>query len=121
MFVEHWADGDLLTPTAGPAAAGGPMVLLDVKTVISARDPERVARWLWQLLAYAWLDTHDRYRIRAVGLYLARHGALITWPLDWFTAALLDNPHPADVAGAAPAFRRLAERVITAETGQPRR
>jgi hypothetical protein len=37
-------------------------------------DPERVGRWLWQLLGYAWLDTGDRYRIRDVGLYLARYG-----------------------------------------------
>lgn len=74
VFAEHWADGDLLIP----AAAGGGMVLLDVKTVTSARDPDRVARWLWQLQAYVWLDTDDHYRIRSVGLYLARHAVLRT-------------------------------------------
>lgn len=42
VFVEHWADGDLLVPTDG-----GGMVLLDVKTVISVRDPAKVGRWLW--------------------------------------------------------------------------
>ena len=112
VFVEHWADGDLLIPTAN---TGTGMTLLDVKTVISVRDPDRVGRWLWQLLGYAWLDRSDRYRIRAVGLYLARHGTLLTWPLDRLAAALLDG---ADVAGAAATFRRLADRVITAETGQ---
>ena len=84
--------------------------------MISVRDPDRVGRWLWQLLGYAWLDQGDRYRIRVVGLYLARHGALATWPLDRYTAALLDGR---DVAGAAAKFRRLTDRVIAAETGQP--
>ena len=92
------------------------MALLDVKTVTSARDPDRVRRWLWQLLGYAWLDSTDRYRIRAVGLYLARHATLSTWPLDRFPAALLDGR---DVAAAAADFRRLSARVITTETGQP--
>jgi hypothetical protein len=78
VFVEHWADGDLLIPiasAAGTDAGAGGMLLLDIKTVISVRDADRVGRWLWQLLGYAWLDARDRYRIRAVGLYLARHGA----------------------------------------------
>lgn len=94
------------------------MVLLDVKTIISARHPDRVARWLWQLLAYAWLDHADRYRIRAVRLYLARHGALCTWPRDQFAAALLNGRN---VASAAAEFRRLTDRIITAETGHPAR
>lgn len=121
VLVEHWADGDLLIPAAaaaGDVSGGGGMVLLDVKTVTSARDPDRVARWLWQLLGYAWLDPGDRYRIRSVGLYLARHAVLCTWSLDRFAAALLDGR---DVDASAAEFRRLAARVITAETGQPAR
>lgn len=119
VLVEHWADGDLLIPTADDdVSSGGGMVLLDVKTVTSARDPDRVARWLWQLLGYAWLDPGDRYRIRSVGLYLARHAVLCTWPRDQFAAAMLDGR---DVDAAAAEFRRLAARVITAETGQPAR
>jgi len=114
VFIEHWADGDLLIP----AATGDGTVLLDVKTVTSVRDPERVGRWLWQLLSYTWLDPGDRYRIRDVGLYLARHATLITWPLNQFAATLLDDRNIND---AATAFRRLANRVITAETGQPAR
>ena len=92
------------------------MVLLDVKTVTTARDPERISRWLWQLLAYAWLDLGDRYRIRDVGLYLARNGVLVTWPRGRFAAALLDGR---DVDHSAVEFRHLAARIITAETGQP--
>ncbi|MHA6631910.1 hypothetical protein ACU61A_41315 [Pseudonocardia sichuanensis] len=122
VFVEHWADGDLLLP----ADTGAETVLLDVKTVISIRDTDRVGRWLWQLLGYAWLDTTDRYRIRAAGLYLARHGTLITWPVDDLAAALLADPDGTtgpDVAAAidtaAEQFRRLAEHVIADETGHP--
>lgn len=118
VLVEHWADGDLLIPTDPTADAAGESgwVLLDVKTVMSVRDPDRVARWLWQLLGYAWLDHDDAHRIRGVGLYLARHGALITWPLDHFAAALLDD---ADVPGARAEFRELAARAWAAESGRP--
>jgi hypothetical protein len=87
------------------------MVLLDVKTVMSVRDPARVGRWLWQLLGYAWLDPTDRYRIRDAGLYFARHGLLLTWPLPDLAAALLGPGRPAgprDVDAAAEQFRRLA-------------
>lgn len=82
VFVEHWADGDIVVGDT----------LIDVKTVITLRDRERIARWVYQLLAYAWLDEHDRYRIRNVGLYLARHGALVTWPLQEFAETLVDLP-----------------------------
>jgi hypothetical protein len=126
VFVPHWADGDLLLPAASADPAvdeDGATVLLDVKTVLSVRDPARVGRWLWQLLGYAWLDPADRYRVRAVGLYLARHGVLLTWPLPDLAAALLTTPgRPAgvrDVDEAAEQFRRLAERVVAEETGHP--
>jgi hypothetical protein len=62
VFVEHWADGDLLlsAATAGTSADEHPATtLLDIKPVISIRDPDRVGRWLWQLLSYAWLDSPD--------------------------------------------------------------
>lgn len=40
VFVEHWADGDIVVGDT----------LIDVKTVITLRDRERIARWLYQLL-----------------------------------------------------------------------
>jgi hypothetical protein len=69
MFVPHWADGGVIVGDT----------LLDVKTVITLRDRDRIAQWLYQLLGYAWLGTTaDLYGIRNVGLYLARHGVLLT-------------------------------------------
>ncbi|MFC5211925.1 hypothetical protein ACFPM0_36005 [Pseudonocardia sulfidoxydans] len=83
MFVPHWADGDLLVGDT----------LIDVKTVLRADDPGKVGPWLWQVLAYAWLDSRsDHYRIRAVGLYLSRHGVLLRWPVDALAARLLAHP-----------------------------
>jgi hypothetical protein len=91
VFVPHWADGDVIVGDT----------LLDVKTVITLRDRDRIARWLYQLLGYAWLDsTADLYGIRNVGLYLARHGVLVTWPLDYFQQTLVDLP------GCVPPARR---------------
>lgn len=60
--------------------------------MITLRDRDRIARWLFQLLAYAWLDEVDRYGIRNVGLYLARHGVLLIWPLDAFAENLVNVP-----------------------------
>lgn len=107
VFVPNWADGDVLLGNT----------LIDIKTVIKLDQPERTARWLWQLLAYAWLDTTDRYRIRTVGLYLARHGVLVTWGLAMFADHLLGEAGQA--AGARREFLQLAREVIRAEGGQP--
>jgi len=91
VFVPHWADGDVIVGDT----------LLDVKTVITLRDRDRIAWWLYQLLGYAWLDsTADLYAIRNVGLYLARQGVLVTWPLDYFEQTLVDLP------GCVPPARR---------------
>lgn len=111
-FVHHWADGDLLI------SDGRTSTLLDVKTVIRTDKAERTASWLHQLLGYAWLDVADRWRIRTVGLYLARHGVLVTWPVDDLADQLMDNralrrgrrrqQERAD-------FLAVAERVLAAE------
>ncbi len=121
VFVQHWADGDLLLPAHDDSAGG--TVLLDVKTVISTRDPARVGRWLWQLLGYAWLDPTDRYRIRTVGLYLARHGVLIAWPVGHLATTLLNSSGESarpglGVDAAASEFLRLVERVLADEAGR---
>lgn len=100
VFVDRWADGDLIL-TAPPAAGLGRLArrmtggetgpvstLVDVKTVMTVADVERVARWLWQIAGYAALDEGDVWRIRRAGLLLARHGVLITWGVDELVAQL---------------------------------
>jgi hypothetical protein len=105
-FVNHWADGDVVL--TGPDGS----TLLDVKTVLKTGDRPRATQWLWQLVAYAWLDVADRYRIRDVGFYFARHGVLVTWPLDDLVDQLLDG---GDRADARREFDQVAARVIAAE------
>ncbi|MFJ5113540.1 hypothetical protein ACIQAD_23195 [Streptomyces sp. NPDC088551] len=106
VLVNHWADGDLLI--SGPEGA----TLIDVKTVVKTDRPDRSSRWLWQLLCYAWLDTTDRYRIRNVAFYFARHGALVTWPLTEFTNLLLGGTDPHE---ARAEFLTAATRAMTSE------
>jgi hypothetical protein len=111
VFVNHWADGDLLI--VGP---DGSTTLIDVKTVAKTSDPDRCVRWLWQLVTYAWLDVANRYRIHGVGLYLARHGVLLTWPLDALARELLAGR---DLDQARAEFHDVASRVITEEGATP--
>lgn len=106
-IVPDWADADLLVGST----------LLDVKTVLRCDKPDRTARWLWQILAYAWLDVHDVYRIRSVGVYLARHGVVVTWNLQTFADNMLGGTGRA--ADARRDFLRVAERLITEEGGHP--
>ncbi|NKQ59049.1 hypothetical protein HFP15_40025 [Amycolatopsis sp. K13G38] len=106
VIVNHWADGDLITGRT----------LWDVKTVVRVDHPDRLARWLWQLLAYAWLDTADTWGIRSVGLYLARHGALVSWPLTRFTATILGGRPEAAVREE---FLTVAARAVAEEGAEP--
>ncbi|MGI5499304.1 hypothetical protein [Lentzea sp. CA-135723] len=111
-FVPNWADGDLLVGTSSET------LLVDVKTVMSVADPDRVSRWLWQILLYAWLDTTDLNHVRAVGLYLARHGVLVTWGLDELAELLLGDTSGEHRKRTRREFEALAARVITAEGGR---
>jgi len=108
-LVPGWADGDLLVGTAEETT------LIDVKTVISVTDPDRVGRWLWQILAYAWLGTHDLHRIRSVGLYLARHGAPSCRGAEHLRRA---SWTPTCGTRTHEQFLALARRAIRAEGGQ---
>lgn len=110
VLVHHWADGDLLVSN------GHESTLLDVKTIIRADNIERTVRWLWQLVGYAWLDTADRYRIREVGLYLARHGVLVTWELEELAALLLGAAGQTETARRE--FLALAHHMLRVEGAQ---
>ena len=52
--------------------------LIDIKTTVEQRIR---SEWIWQSLGYALLDYSDRYRIDAIGLYVARQGIFFKWDL----------------------------------------
>jgi hypothetical protein len=109
VFVHHWADGDLLV---GPE-------LIDVKTVIRADKPDRTARWIWQILLYAWLDTTNTWGINVVGLYLARHGLTISWGAHTLAGELLGDNNFQLIESTRREFLEVADRVIRVEGGTP--
>jgi hypothetical protein len=78
VFVEHWAEGDL--------ALGG--TLLDCKVTKYADFKLDVFH---QVVGYLLLDHGDWYQLKAVGIYLARQGRLIRWPVDQILEAT-DDP-----------------------------
>ena len=53
--------------------------LWDIKTTIRSYLN---GEWLYQLLGYVLLDFEDEHRIREVGIYMARQGVQLRWPLD---------------------------------------
>ncbi|WP_431928708.1 NUDIX hydrolase [Micromonospora wenchangensis] len=101
-FFHHWTDNDLVI--TGPA--GG--TLIDVHTAIATNKTAQSRLWVWKLLTSAWLDTADSYQVHSVGLYFARQGALITWPVDELADILLEG---GDRDAARDEFRALAEQL----------
>jgi hypothetical protein len=63
--------------------------LIDFKATI---NPKFERDWLYQILGYAFLDFEDSYRIHSVGLYMARQGALVQWPLATLLPELAGAP-----------------------------
>lgn len=78
-------------------------LLLEVKATV---DPHLDRDRLWQLAGYALGDTPDGYRIRSVGIYFARHGQLLTWPLPGYLSALAARDD-VPVAGLRGEFSQL--------------
>jgi hypothetical protein len=68
-------------------------MLLEIKTTI---NPRIDGAWIRQLLGYLLLDTAGEFEIRSLGLYLARQGRLLEWPLpdalDIIAAQPVDLP-----------------------------
>jgi hypothetical protein len=78
----------VLNPTfAGSAQIGGGDAdlvvrqrLIDIKTV---KEPtQRVRERVWQLTGYVLLDWDDQHHLEEAGLYFARHGVCMWWPLQ---------------------------------------
>lgn len=69
--------------------------LLDIKTVTTTqieRDD------LWQILAYALLDTNQQFDIDEVGLYFSRHGVQVVWSVEDLLSLLAGTRVSADNA-----------------------
>ncbi len=62
--------------------------LMEIKASIK---PEIESPLLWQLAGYLLLDDKDRYKIRSVGIYMARQGKLLQWPIVDFLRLLTGN------------------------------
>ena len=90
---EHLLEMPILNPTfEGSRDVGGAdadmiigSCLIDIKTTVRARIERN---WLYQLLGYVLLDYGDIYRLESVGVYLARQGTLIRWPLRYLIGGL---------------------------------
>jgi hypothetical protein len=93
VFRHGWAEGDL--------------VVGDTLVAVSLGDHSEVARRLRHLVAQAWLDVEDLYRVREVAVYRGVPGTFVTWPVADLAALLLDGVDP-DAARAE--FRALVER-----------
>jgi len=55
------------------------------------------------------LDYADEHRTDSIGMYLARHGVLLRWPL---TALLGDRGAPGDLVALRDRFRVLLQRPL---------
>ncbi|TDD66580.1 hypothetical protein E1298_40235 [Actinomadura rubrisoli] len=109
VFGAYWSDNDILI--------GGPdgTTLIDVSSAIATNKLQRSRRWIWRLLSLSWLDTADTYRIRNVGLYFARHGVLVAWPLDELAETLVAGEDP---VAARREFLELESRLRKEASGE---
>lgn len=103
VFVEQWADGDLLLDPGH----GNPTTLIDIKSVMSARNPSTVLRWLWQLLGYAYLADlgAPEWHLGRVGLCFARHAHVVSWDVDELAGLLVATAGPDAFARERAGFR----------------
>lgn len=63
--------------------------LIDIKTTKQSKVD---AGWIRQLAGYLLLDYHNEYHLHSLGLYLARHGVLLSWPVEHFVQTLTGDP-----------------------------
>ncbi len=60
-------------------------LLMEIKTTVA---PKIKSEMIYQLLGYTLLDRADEYRIRRVGVYMARQARLVSWELSELLSAL---------------------------------
>ncbi|WP_328339441.1 hypothetical protein [Micromonospora sp. NBC_00421] len=99
VFVADCAEGDL--------------VIGDTLVSVSLGGRSDMADRLRRLVAYAWLDIADVYRIRRLGIYLASSGTLMTWPVADLASLLL--------SGADPDTARAEYRALTVPASEAHR
>lgn len=80
-------DGSSLCSADADLIADG--MLLDLKTRLGKKNPRTGARSdglelrdVYQLVGYTLFDFSDTYKINEIGIYSARYGTLVTWPLE---------------------------------------
>lgn len=81
--------------------------LYEVKTTKAPRD--KLVDSLRQLLGYVLLDWLDDYKLERVGLYFARQGKRMSWPLAELVWEVTGDAN-ATLAGLRDDFRRAAEK-----------
>lgn len=62
--------------------------LIDIKAV---KEQSLKALWLRQIIGYVLLDYNEAYNIHSVGIYMARQGELLQWPVADFLRLLMGN------------------------------
>ncbi len=60
--------------------------LVEIKAAQNPTDKSKEN--LYQLLGYALLDYSDKFELEGLGLYFARYGVLVEWPMDAFLAEI---------------------------------
>ncbi len=117
LFCERYQELFSRPHALNPTFAGSPDVggadadmvidgcLIDIKaTVRPSLEPEH----LYQLAGYLLLDYTDRYHINTVGIYMARQGALFTWPVPGFLRQLTGED-TATLESLRQAFRAVCQ------------
>ena len=102
-----------LNPTfAGSSDVGGgdADLIVDGLLIELTTQKQMLAAWkVQQLLSYLLLDYDDKYHIAGVGMYLARWGRLVQWPVKEFLLACSAGWEP-DLSELRAAFREAMHR-----------
>ena len=82
--------------------------LIEIKASI---EPIIQSVWLRHLAGCALLDYEDQHHIHSVGIYMARQGCLVRWPLDKFLGGLTGEA-TINVASLRQEFRACCKDVL---------